>query len=181
MFKKIIFLFIAITFFVSATEAQKAFNNGDAALNIGVGLGSPYNFAPGVTAFPSINTSFEYGIIEIPKIGVISAGVFAAFKHSYDKYDTYKDTYNYTTIATRGAFHLGFLKTSKFDVYGGVIIGITHKVYVDELSTQNSYTRNDLVLDVFAGGRIMFSKKFGVFAELGYGISFLKAGVTLKF
>jgi hypothetical protein len=39
----------------------------------------------------------------------------------------------------------------------------------------------DINFELHAGGRYLFNNSVGAFAELGYGISPLQLGVTLKF
>ncbi|NOZ34709.1 MAG: hypothetical protein GXO80_05370 [Chlorobi bacterium] len=179
MIKKL-FLAVAIIFFASSIFAQN-FEKSDKALNVGIGLGwaSSYTLSP----IPSFNASFEAGIVKIPNVGVIGVGGFGSFRTSWYNHGTYRDTYTNGIIAARGVFHFQFFDTGNFDLYAGVHAGIgfskysyTGYYYTDYYST-NSY----LVDDVFAGARWMKSNKFGFFAELGYGVSYFKAGVTLKF
>lgn len=173
--KKITIIVAVLFLSAISLNAQQAFNKGDKALNVGIGLGSSYAYL-GYTALPAVNASFEVGMFEIPNAGVISVGAYADFQTSRNT--VYNVTYGYTNIsvAARAAFHFGFLNTEKFDVYAGVATGLRHQIdiYYD-------YNDNYLSTDVFAGGRIMFKKKFGAFAELGYGTSYLKAGLTFKF
>ena len=188
MFKKFfVSLFIVIA--VLSANAQQVFKNGDMALNAGIGLGwgysSGYTGISTLAPMPSFNASFEVGIIDLPDVGVISVGGFGSFRTTWNNgnlsgYDyTYK--YTNTVIAARGVFHLGFLNTDKFDVYGGIHTGVRFSKYT-YTSDFLDVSDNDVyfVHDVFAGGRYMMSSKLGVFAEVGYGISFLKVGITLK-
>jgi len=175
----LIILFVAI----STTFGQQAFKNGDAILNLGIGIGHTNNYDYGdyKPAFaPSINASFEYGIYEIPDAGIFSIGGYGDIYHTWYNYDGYKDKWNYSILAVRTAFHLGFLNTSMFDFYGGLMGGVQHLKYKNDFSNE-TYTDNDFSLGLFAGGKIMFQSKLGVFAELGYGTSFLSVGVTYKF
>lgn len=166
--KKLILFTAAVLISAFSVNAQKAFHLKDKALNLGIGVGNTYTL--NTVPVPSVNASFEIGIIDIPNAGVISIGAFSNFYHTW--YEIYGVTYTYTNfmLAARAAFHLGFLNTEKFDVYGGVTTGFGFVT-----------TTNAFAYDVFAGGRIMFKKRFGIFAEAGYGASNLKAGVTFKF
>jgi hypothetical protein len=183
MIKKILVALLA-TIIVLNANAQQAFRKGDACLNIGIGLGSPYHYGYSVAPLPSFNAAFEYGIYEIKNIGVITAGGFGDIRHTWYKYDaggkSYKDTWTTTTFAARAAFHLAFLKTEKFDVYGGLMTGIRHEVYKNENGIAD-YSDNYFTTDAFVGGKIMFKKNIGAFAEAGYGVSFLKIGFTFMF
>jgi len=172
--KKSILIFTVILFAAFVGNAQKAFHDGDVALNIGIGLGSSY-YNVGVAPIPSVNASLEFGIVDIPNAGVISVGAYADFHHTWYTSNT-SIGYTNITAAARAAFHLGFLKTEKFDVYAGLMTGVRH-----QSSNYYSYTDNYLSTDLFVGGRIMMKKNFGFFAEAGYGTSYLKAGFTFKF
>jgi hypothetical protein len=181
MIKKLFILTSAIFFAFNVSNAQQAFNKGNACLNLGIGLGSPYDFGVSAVPLPSFNAAFEYGVYEIPKIGVITVGGFFDIRHTWHDRSGYKFTWTYSTIAARAAFHLAFLKTSKFDVYGGLMTGLRHESFKDSNGVVDNTSDNYLSTDAFVGGKIMFSKKFGVFGEAGYGTSYLKLGITLMF
>jgi hypothetical protein len=181
MFKKLFIITSVLLLSISLSNAQQAFKKGDACINLGIGLGSPYDYGYNTVGLPSFNAAFEYGIVDIPKVGVITAGAFTDFRYTWYKYDKYKYTWTYTTIAARAAFHLAFLKTSKFDVYGGLMTGIRHEVGKYDDGIVDNYSDNVFTTDVFVGGKIMFSPKVGAFAEAGYGVSFLKIGFAFMF
>jgi hypothetical protein len=85
-------------------------------------------------------------------------------------------------FAGRGVFHFGFFDTGNFDLYAGVNTGYCFYRYnYDSFYSVNNFTHSYFLHDVFAGARWMKSDKFGFFAELGYGTSYLKGGVTFKF
>jgi len=142
MFKKIIIL-IAVVFAAYSVNAQAAFEKGDLGVNVGVKLGGV-----GTTFLPGLSASAEYGMFPIGKAGVISLG--GNFDASFGSGSIYMRP------AFRAAFHLGFLNTEKFDVYGGIMSGI------------RLYGSNTLFWDDFIGGRYMFKDNMGVFAEVGF-------------
>ena len=180
MFKKsFISLFIVIA--VLSANAQQAFEKGDIALNVGIGLG--WGYVNTLAPVPSFNASLEVGIVDIPDVGVIGVGGFGSFRSSWYNHGTYRDTYTNGIIAARGVFHFGFFDTGGFDLYAGVHAGVGFSkyswtgYYIDDYTDTDTY----FVDDVFAGARYMMSSNLGFFAEVGYGISYLKAGITLKF
>ncbi|MCD4794123.1 MAG: hypothetical protein K8R54_12870 [Bacteroidales bacterium] len=179
MFKRL-FILIAVVSVVYTANGQ-AFEKGDVAINVGIGLG--WGYINTLAPVPSFNASFEVGIVNIPDVGVIGVGGFGSFRTSWYNHGIYRDTYTNGIIAARGVFHFGFFDTGDFDLYAGVHAGIgfskysyTGYYYDDYISTDSYF-----VDDVFAGARYMMSSNFGLFAEVGYGISYLKAGITLKF
>ena len=151
MIKKIL-VSLVIVFAVSTAYSQRAFDKGDIGINLGVSLGSVAN-----TYATAVNASVEFGLFPVGKAGVISLGGYS------DLY--YTSAGIRPVISARGTFHLGFLKTEKFDVYGGVGTGF------------GIYEGGTLYFEEFVGGRIKLKSKLGVFAELGWGGSNLKAGV----
>ena len=195
MFKKFfISLFIVIAGL--SANAQQTFENGDMALNAGIGLGwgySPvYTGVSSLAPVPSFNVSFEVGIIDLPNVGVISVGGFGSFRTTWDNGSLYGSDYSYRynngIIAARGVFHFGFFDTGGFDLYAGIHTGLrfskyTYHIYYSGVIDDYIDSNNDVdfVHDVFVGARYMTSPNFGFFAEAGYGISYLKAGITLKF
>jgi len=173
MIKKLL-LAVVTVFFASSIFAQN-FAQGDKALNVGIGLGWG-SYVTSLTPIPSFNASFEAGIVDIPNVGVIGVGGFGGFRFSPYTGGVYTNS----IVAARGVFHFQFFDTGDFDLYAGAHagIGFTHWNYDDNFFDSNS---SYLVDDVFVGARWMKNNKFGFFAELGYGISYLKAGVTVKF
>jgi hypothetical protein len=150
--------------------------NGINLLNAGVGLGTYGLYGTG--GLP-LTASFEHGFSKN-----VSAGLEAGLVQR--KYaDGWK--YRYFIIGVRGSYHFNeVLNVSdpKLDVYGGAGLLYRHfKVKYsgewDELYGKAS--SGDVTLDLHAGGRYMFNNNVGGFAEVGYGISPLKLGVTLKF
>lgn len=189
MLKKITSLLIISLLSMSFLSAQQAFHGNDKALNLGLGLGSVYYTGLATAPIPSFNISFETGVYEIPDVGVITAGGYGDFHRTWTNENwlgtEYRYTYTNIVLAARGAFHLSMLNTDKFDVYGGILTGVRLQTYKSKYHEDNNidYDTNDayFIHDAFVGGRIMMSNNFAFFAEAGYGVSFLKAGITLKF
>lgn len=169
MLKKI-FVVVAVVFAAYSVNAQAAFEKGDKALNIGIGLGDSYG--EDFTIIPAVNGSFEVGIIDIPNVGVIGVGGFAGFK--FAPYSYYN--YTHTALAGRAAFHFQFFDTGNFDLYAGLSTGYEFWAYSDYYANGS-----DILFEEFVGARWMKKDNFGFFAELGYGVSSIKAGITMKF
>ncbi len=177
MFKKIMIL-VAVVLTTYSLNAQM-FQKGDKALNVGIGIGSSYGHS--LAPIPSFNASFEAGIVDIPNVGVVGVGGFGSFRTSWSNYSSYKYTYTRTIAAARGVFHLGFFDTGDFDLYAGLNAGLRFWSYSYTNSYATGGSGSTFIHDEFIGARWIPNDKFGFFAELGYGISTLKAGVTLKF
>ena len=75
-----------------------------------------------------------------------------------------------------------FLK--KLDVYGGLMLSYNYLRYTNDLPSgydnRNDYN-SGISASLFIGARYFFTDKFAVYTELGYGVSYLNIGGSLKF
>lgn len=171
--------FAAIALFSVQSVSAQDFNKGTNVINAGFGFGGAYDFGRfGSSLSLGLNASYERGIWEVGGPGVISLGGYlgtTAYKVDFGLGD---DTVRYTSIGVRGAYHFNFIEVENLDVYAGPM------VTVDIVSFDND---NLTGLDggvsgsVFAGARWYFTDNFGVFAEAGYGVSFLSLGAAFRF
>jgi hypothetical protein len=171
---------------LSVSSQTDVFKKGDLVMNAGIGLGANYGsyWGTGYTStLPPIFVTGDYCIREDLGPGNLGVGgllAYSAYKWEYDANAGYK----YTTffIGVRGTYHFTDL-VPKMDLYGVVTIGgkiLNDKAYGDYTGT---YTVNGSsgLFEIAAGARYYFSDSFGVMGELGYGVAWLKLGVSLKF
>jgi hypothetical protein len=178
-------VFIALLLVSSVAFSQpNAYTTKDMNLSAGVGIGM-YGIY-GSSSTPPIFVAFDAAVPSIsPKV---SLGGIVAYSGSSDDFGYGKWSYTYIVIAARGDYH--FLENNqKIDAYGGLGLGYT---IVSSSVTWNNATYQNLFggyysasasyffYDFHVGGRYYFSPKFGVMAELGYGVGFLRLGVTYK-
>lgn len=174
---------IVLSIFTTNLFAQdaKGFQDvkGTNVLNAGIGLGS-YGLS-GTGGLP-ITASFEHGFSKN-----ISAG--ATFGFIQKKY-AFDWKYTYLLFGARGSYHLNEafkIANPKLDVYAGV--GLFYRrysfKYTSSLEEHDEFnlkaSGGDVDFQLHAGGRYFFNNKLGAFAELGYGISPLQLGLTVKF
>ncbi len=181
---------IGLLLVMSLTSLQaQLFDKGDKVLSFGVGLGSTY-YAFGTyyhTTVPPIFVAGDYCIREDLGPGNLGVGGFlgySAYKYEYDAFG-YDYGWKYSTliIAARGTYHFVDL-VDKLDLYGGVLIGakiVTDKEFGDATGSDYSVNNSGPVYDIFAGARYYFTDNFAVMGELGYGIAWLKVGISLRF
>lgn len=159
--------------------AQSKFNDvtGINLLNAGIGLGS---YGLNGTGGVPLAASFEHGFSKN-----ISAGVEAGFIQRKFA-DSWK--YSYVMFGARGSYHFNEVlnvSNPKLDVYGGVGLLYRHfKIKYGNGELDDYYGKASdgaVTIDLHAGGRYMFNNNVGAFAELGYGISPVKLGASLKF
>lgn len=182
-----------LTFNVGA----QAFQNKTNVITLGGGFDpyhsyySSYGFNYKKTAFGPIILSYERGITELLGIGRIGVGgsVGQSFytSKSYDNQNfEYTDRTSRTAIFVRAAYHFDF-GVDKLDVYAGVgggayIKSETHK----STNPYDTYkVKNDGLIDggpaVFGGVRYYFTDVFGVYGEVGYGMTAISGGIAFKF
>ena len=159
----------------STVAAAPAASARQKYLNVGVGLAAYYG-----GGLP-LGASFEVDAKNNISIG----GSVDYLRYGYNS-GGYKWNYTFVYAGARASYHLGELLNvgnDKFDPYAGATLGFRYAGYRD------SYGYNDYVspynsgiyLGIHLGGRYMFSEKVGGFAEVGYGVSALRLGVTAKF
>lgn len=189
--KKLSCLLIAALFCATTLHAQ-FFNKGTNVLSAGVGLGGNFGSFSYGTQTPGISVQYERGIWDVGGPGVISLGGYLGSK-SY-KYNASSGSYkwtqkwNYTIVGIRSAYHLNKINNEKFDVYGGLMLSyniLTYK-YSDNAGGSGSSLYSGSYgsaagFTAYLGGRYLFTKNFGAYAELGYGVSYLTLGLALKF
>jgi len=175
-------IFILLTILIAVAAEAQPFQKGTTTANIGVGLGTALGGLG--KARPAISASIDHGVWDIGGPGVISLGGYVGntgYKYASGNY-TYK--WNYMVVGARGAYHYnGFTSVPKLDVYGGIMLGYNIVKYSsdgDDIAMANSYG-SGMGFSGFLGSRWFFSNSMGVYAELGYGVSVLNAGLTFKF
>lgn len=144
-------------------------------VNAGIGLGT-FGFT-GTGGLP-ITASFEHGFTDKISAG-LSVGIVSTKYANYWKY-------KYFVVGARGSYHFNELlnvSNPKLDVYGGATL--FYRGYSVKYSGPDEYfgksTAGGLDIALHAGGHYYFADNFGAFAELGWGISPLQLGVSLKF
>ena len=182
---RIVTLGIALALFLPLTTLNaQLFDKGDVVFSAGLGLGATfYTGGSGYsTTVPPIFVAGDYCLRE--DLGPGNLGVGGYMGYSAYKWDYYGDGVKYSSfiIAARGTYHFTDL-VEKLDLYGAVMIGaeiVNDKAYG---AYQDYYTVNTsgVAYEIAAGARYYFSDSFGAMAELGYGVAWLKLGVSLKF
>jgi hypothetical protein len=174
----LLFACVAFLFSFSAQAQTEANASRNKYLNAGIGLAA---YTAG--GLP-IGASFEVGIKEN-----ISVGAFFDYARYGYNYGGYKWHYNFLYFGARGSYQLSSLleelnmDNSKLEPYAGLSLGIRTAFYTSNVEDDDfdSPYGGGVFLGVHAGSRYMFSEKLGAFAEVGYGVSALKLGISAKF
>mgnify|MGYP000501124423 CR=1 FL=1 len=195
------------SFLKKDNNGEKCFDENTHIINLGVGFGSrSYHsiyrgagYAYGRT--PAFSLTYEQAYPKKLGPGYLGIGAYLGFQHEYSKYDYsyydnsfYLNTYyshhkwNYYMVAARGVYHWDVLNAHNAEVYAGVIVGLRFQVHSYETNDPGkkdpyTYSRSFAypAYSAFAGARWYFIKNVGLFAEVGYGISYLTGGFSFKF
>jgi hypothetical protein len=179
--------------FTMRSFSQDNFTEGTNMINFGVGFGNLYYSGLGAgydfTSTPALTVSLDHSFKKIEEIqGTIGLGGLIGFQSSSSRYNNsfgyYKYHWNNFILAPRASYHAGFINTDKFDLYGGIMLGVR----IESVTYFSSYGAADLnnygglvfTGGGFVGGAYYFTNSIGAFAELGYDISYLKIGLALK-
>jgi hypothetical protein len=181
----VICFMLAIIFPLNAVNAQ-LFDEGDIVISAGLGLGSNYYGLGGTSlVMPVIFASGDYCLREDLGPGNLGIGAiigYSSYKDNFYLSDNYYWRVNTLMIGARGTYHFTDL-VDNLDLYGGITLGgkvVTTKSSDAYLDAYSSSAGSGLLSELFAGGRYYFSDNFAGMAELGYGISWLKIGLSLK-
>lgn len=166
-------LVLACSFFTAFHASAQDDVKGHTFINAGVGIGT-FGFL-GTGGLP-ITGSIEYGFTD-----KISGGIYVgAVSRTYASDWKYK----YIVGGARASYHFNEalnVSNPKVDLYGGLSLyyrGYTLKY--ESLGTKYNSSAGTVGLGIHIGGRYMFAEKIGGFAEIGYGVSPLQLGVTVK-
>jgi len=155
-------LTVAILMGINANAQTPSFIKGDKVLDITVGVPHLYGYGWGV---PPVIGSFEIGIVDgIMDKAAVGVGGYAGFSSA----SYLGDSYFAFHFGVKGAFHYPFV--DKLDTYAGIITGYS----VSDLS----YYGFDM--GAFVGIRYYLSNSFALNAEAGYGVTWLRGGVSFK-
>jgi hypothetical protein len=174
----------------NAQETNKTFAKGDNVIGLGFGIGGVYGFSNYDVQTPVFGAQYDRGIVEFGFGGVLGVGGFFGYKSYASKYDLpngkdVKDRYNIVIIGARGTMHYDLFKVENLDTYGGVMIAfhaVNQKTDVpDGFPDYDSNHNSAAYASIYAGAKYYFTPKFGAFAEVGYGVSWLTMGVAFKF
>ncbi len=182
--KKILFPLILLIISLSDAEAQvSSFMKGYKVLSLNGGIST--NLFSGsyyVGKVPPVSAAMEFGIAgHILDEGVVGIGPYIGY--STFKYEYAGDGWDYTCWipGIKGTFHYPF--ADGFDTYAGMIAGyryLQHKE-IGDVEDKESYMKSRVTGAWFVGARYYFLETVAVMAEVGYGISYVNAGISFKF
>lgn len=189
---------------IKSGDQEHCFDEKTHIINLGIGFGG-FNYYRSLRgsgyvyrSSPAFSATYEQAWPKKLGPGFLGVGAYFGFKHSQSRYEDYyylgdkyyyEHNWNYYMAAARGVYHWDVLNSKKAEVYAGVLIGFRITTYSYKTNSAdpyiNSYKRNDKgffpVYSLFAGARWYFVPKIALFAEAGYGISYINGGLSFKF
>jgi hypothetical protein len=176
---------------IGSASAQ-AFSSESLHLNAGIGIGGylSYAYFGDFNTSPALFLAVDKGMDVELGPGTLGIGGFAAYKTSSYTYtygnDTDEGRWTNAIIGARGTWHLNTISNPALDVYGALHLGLVMQSYKFE-STNSFYDNyvydsnsSFLYYSFSVGGKYFLTDAIGVFAELGWDIAYLKAGVAVN-
>ncbi len=178
----------------------QSFDQGQKDINIGVGIGNTYvssnssstsagGSTTSNTVTPPLSGTFEFGVTDMISVGGFIGYTGSTWSYKYGNYED-KRVYSYYIFGAKGAFHFAkLIRAEKVDLYAGMTLGdvIEKETYTTTNpapgynSTSTQQSGGGFLFLPFVGCRYRFTDNFGVFGELGYGLSLANIGINLKF
>lgn len=189
----------------SSSEVKpKCFDENTRIINVGVGFGGGnyYKYGRGGSdtyrRSPAFSVTYEQAFKKKLGPGYLGLGAYFGYQNASYHYDDvyyngdryyYEHSWNQMLIAARGAYHLDFLNSKNAEVYGGAILGVRIQTYNFSTNSPDpddyKYRLHDgsayPTYSLFVGARWYFVPKVALFAEAGYGISYITGGLSFKF
>lgn len=172
--KRIALVVLAVVTLSCVTVQAQEMKKGSFLLNAGLGL------------YPiGVNVSGDYGLIDHWGPGIFTVGGFAGFSTWGHSYGAFGYSWKYREydfiIAPRATYRYAI--NDKFEVYGVAIIGLGIETYTwgsdwDDSDYKPESNRSYPAVGASAGCRYQFAPNMSVFAEVGYGSSYLNGGLS---
>lgn len=191
----------------SSDTKERCYDENTHIINLGVGLGGG-NYYSGYRGYghsykvsPAFSLSYEQAYPKKLGPGYLGLGAYVGFQSASSTYNYYYDDNGYEgnyyykhswrnfMIAARGAYHLDFVNAEKAELYAGLLAGLRIQSYNYESDNPDPkyynyrYTGSNVfpTYSLFVGARWYFVPKVALFAEAGYGISYITGGFSFKF
>ena len=168
-------IFASFFFFINNNVNAQAFEKGSIVVNLGGGFGGYLSSGVGASG------SVEVGIWPTGDFGIIGLGAISGITFSSAVLILNDVNYTEFSIGPRGTYHFTIIPVENLDVYAAVQILYALQTTKYDNSLIEDVTDSNVYPGFVAGARYYFSDFFGVFAEVGYSVTYLTGGIALKF
>ena len=192
--------FLSFMSIATAYAEHFAFKIGENRASFGVGLGwthSVRNYS-GTFNFPAASALVERSILPFRDFGFLSVGAQFGFHHGHRNHDatvalpSFRESWTTFYFVPRLAlyFHEVFHPDDfpeNIDLFVGVGLGFRHlsQRFTNDITPEGAARDMNTGFlfgyHLFIGGRYYFRENMAVFAEIGYGLSFLNVGITVRY
>ena len=183
---KTLSLVIATLFFFQTSYAQHSVIS-KIDFNVGIGLVPTFAKDEGIMKVPALSLDIDYRVAENFSLGLFSGySVTQTDKQLLNDGKTAQWQNKFSVVGLRMAAHSNPYENWSF--YGGLNVGYsTSRINALEgemekiaahMGIKESSSR--ILMSGFVGTRLTIGKKMGIFGELGYGVSLLKTGVSIR-
>lgn len=149
---------------VAFAQVPQSYKQGQTSFTAGMGLASTLGGTP-------LFLAAEYG-------WDAQYGIGASYTRQTYKSGWWDYTWNYVGLGV--VYHYDFLKMANVDSYGRAGIGFIFGSATGGFAGLTAPSVSGFGYDAAAGLTYYFTSNLGANAEVGYGISLLKVGVTYK-
>jgi hypothetical protein len=186
--KKILIFFIVLAAFgtvaVSAmdlTSPPETISGSHALVNAGIGIGSARY---GKMTIPPLIATVDIPVA-LGGLPFSFGGMFGFTQSRWNYWGSDYLAYNVFVFGGRANYHFNF-EVDKLDVYAGLTLGWEIGTWSSSNNVDDSWLKyygnySGFHFGFQAGARYFFTNNAGVFAEAGYGLAYIKAGLALKF
>ncbi|MEM8526846.1 MAG: hypothetical protein AAGG68_19555 [Bacteroidota bacterium] len=159
------------------TSGNTHFAKGETDINAGLGLVRTF-YSSASTVMPPLSVSAEYGITD-----AISVGGFIGLASAREEWFGGNVNYNFFILGARGSYH--FQIFDQMDTYAGLMLGYNNVSanfgdYYDGDIYDDTVAASAMALSAYVGARYNLKDQWCIYGELGYGISVLNIGVSMK-
>ena len=190
MKRKLMLIAVVLLLGLTNVKAQDLFSKGAIAVNASIGLGNYSGYNMGI---PPLSLSADVGVIDnlIGDNGSVGVGGYVGFATNSYTYNYYSNYYYKATVTrmcfgVRGTFH--YQLNDKLDTYAGLMLGLYTYSYSYKDNYNDDYYKNyysnlnhsDIAFSAYVGTRYYFSRTMALNAEVGYGFTYISAGLTFK-
>lgn len=188
--KKISFILAFLVCGLTAATAQSTAKSGDIELAAGIGLVSINAKDAATNIVPPVSARLQVRLSPNFSLGAFAAYTSAEVNNRVLPNNSVQSLTNETLmVGLRSAAHV--TSVEKWDFYGGVALAYNMPTVEETIDNQPksveeagpSFRRpaeNNLLYSAFIGSAFYPTKHFGVFGEVGYGVSIVTVGISAK-
>jgi len=180
-------LFTQQAFAQNVTKEEVEFKKGDIEFALGVGLIPTFRSKAAKTKVLPLNFNMNYRVSQNFSLGTY-LGYSSTNWQPEPVADEVPEDYLNTEYFVTGLRAEGHFNRERVDFYGGGMFGYTISKIDTNVDIENESVDGIMVEEGgkftysgYVGLKYMMTKHFGIYGEIGYGVSLISFGITSKF